>query len=366
MNNARNKRKRPTPPKSSAGALQSGVKPDASVDLTRLLDIVAHFPRQTICVVGDFVLDEFVSGEISRVSREAPVLILRHRRTESYPGGAANAVINLADLGARVLPVGVVGDDEGGRAAPRSFSPQTHQRLRHSARARLDHSDQNALPRRMDAHHRATSPARGPRTARLLSAEHRKRNRAQSPQIAQARRRRARFRLRFRRRLPCARAKSSTPSASRSIRAIACWIFATQASPPPRPTSRNSKPPITPASEPTHASSKSSASARFATWISRHWSSRAAKMAWLSSNATPSRARAAHSHLRLGRARGRHRRRRHGDRRFHSRACRRRLLSRSRASRELCRRNRSDEAPHRHRDARGTEAALRREATAQR
>jgi len=87
---------------------------DASVDLTRLLDIVAAFPRQTIGVVGDMVLDEFVSGEISRVSREAPVLILRHRKSEAYPGGAANAVNNLADLGARVLPVGVVGEDEGG------------------------------------------------------------------------------------------------------------------------------------------------------------------------------------------------------------------------------------------------------------
>jgi rfaE bifunctional protein kinase chain/domain len=87
---------------------------DTSVDIGRLLDLVSGFSRQVICVVGDFVLDEFVSGEISRVSREAPVLILRHRRTESYPGGAANAVNNLVDLGARVLPVGVVGDDPGG------------------------------------------------------------------------------------------------------------------------------------------------------------------------------------------------------------------------------------------------------------
>ena len=88
---------------------------DSLVDLGRLLDLVSAFPRQSICVVGDFVLDEFVSGEISRVSREAPVLILRHRRTESYPGGAANAVNNLVDLGARVLPVGIVGEDAGGR-----------------------------------------------------------------------------------------------------------------------------------------------------------------------------------------------------------------------------------------------------------
>lgn len=87
---------------------------DATVDLARLLDIVAAFSRQTICVIGDMVLDEFVSGEISRVSREAPVLILRHRRTEAYPGGAANAAYNIADLGARVIPIGAIGDDESG------------------------------------------------------------------------------------------------------------------------------------------------------------------------------------------------------------------------------------------------------------
>src|SRR5208283_3898576 len=94
---------------------------NASVDLTRLLDIVGAFSRQTIGVVGDFVLDEFVSGEISRVSREAPVLILRHRRKEVFPGGAANAVNNLAALGARVLPVGVVGEDEGGKELIEQF-----------------------------------------------------------------------------------------------------------------------------------------------------------------------------------------------------------------------------------------------------
>lgn len=101
--------------KKSSHASGGASAADSSVDLTRLLDIVAAFSRQTICVLGDMVLDEFVSGEISRVSREAPVLILRHRRSELYPGGAANAVNNLAELGARVLPVGVVGNDEGGK-----------------------------------------------------------------------------------------------------------------------------------------------------------------------------------------------------------------------------------------------------------
>ncbi|MGA8145451.1 MAG: PfkB family carbohydrate kinase [Candidatus Acidiferrales bacterium] len=103
------------------GATARGTTPDSSVDLTRLLDIVGAFSKQSICVIGDFVLDEFASCEISRVSREAPVLILRHRRTESYPGGAANAVNNLADLGARVVPVGVVGADEAGRALLEHF-----------------------------------------------------------------------------------------------------------------------------------------------------------------------------------------------------------------------------------------------------
>jgi rfaE bifunctional protein kinase chain/domain len=94
---------------------------DRFVDISRLLNLVAAFPRQTICVVGDFVLDQFVTGDISRVSREAPILILRHRETETYPGGGANAVNNLADLGAKVLAVGVVGEDEGGRTLLAEF-----------------------------------------------------------------------------------------------------------------------------------------------------------------------------------------------------------------------------------------------------
>ena len=85
-------------------------------DLARLLDIVASFPRQKGLVVGDFLVDEYVTGEITRVSREAPVLILRHQQTEILPGGGANAANNLADLGAKALPVGAVGDDAAGHA----------------------------------------------------------------------------------------------------------------------------------------------------------------------------------------------------------------------------------------------------------
>jgi D-glycero-beta-D-manno-heptose-7-phosphate kinase len=86
-----------------------------------LRKIVEAFPRLTITVLGDMVADEFVFGEISRVSREAPVLILRHRERTVVPGGGANAVNNLAELGVNVLPVGVVGNDDPGRLLLRSF-----------------------------------------------------------------------------------------------------------------------------------------------------------------------------------------------------------------------------------------------------
>ena len=88
----------------------------ASVDLSALAEIVEEFSGKTIVFLGDFVADEFQLGEISRVSREAPVLILRHRETRLLPGGGANAANNLADLGANVLPITAVGDDANGNA----------------------------------------------------------------------------------------------------------------------------------------------------------------------------------------------------------------------------------------------------------
>ena len=87
-----------------------------SVDLLALADCVEQFNTKTVVLLGDFVADEFQYGEISRVSREAPVLILKHRGTQIVPGGAANAANNLASLGARVLPVTAVGDDAPGDA----------------------------------------------------------------------------------------------------------------------------------------------------------------------------------------------------------------------------------------------------------
>jgi rfaE bifunctional protein kinase chain/domain len=86
-----------------------------------LKKIVEAFPNVTVTVLGDLVADEFIFGEISRVSREAPVLILKHRERTIVPGGGANAANNLADLGVNVLPVGIVGDDEPGRLLLKYF-----------------------------------------------------------------------------------------------------------------------------------------------------------------------------------------------------------------------------------------------------
>jgi D-glycero-beta-D-manno-heptose-7-phosphate kinase len=82
----------------------------------RLISIVNRFPQRRIVVVGDSVADQFVYGAISRVSREAPVLILAHEHTETVPGGAANCAANLASLGAAVSLISVAGEDEAGRA----------------------------------------------------------------------------------------------------------------------------------------------------------------------------------------------------------------------------------------------------------
>jgi rfaE bifunctional protein kinase chain/domain len=81
----------------------------------RLAEIIHRFHQCKVVVVGDLIADQFLYGEISRITHEAPVLLLNHERTETVPGGAANCAINLAALGAHAVLVGVVGDDEAGR-----------------------------------------------------------------------------------------------------------------------------------------------------------------------------------------------------------------------------------------------------------
>jgi D-beta-D-heptose 7-phosphate kinase/D-beta-D-heptose 1-phosphate adenosyltransferase len=72
-------------------------------------------PAQTVLCVGDLMLDDFVYGEVSRISPEAPAPVLAVSRSELVVGGAGNVARNIAALGARCIFVAVVGDDEAGR-----------------------------------------------------------------------------------------------------------------------------------------------------------------------------------------------------------------------------------------------------------
>ncbi len=80
----------------------------------RLHALIAGFANRRVLVVGDIIADEFIYGEVSRVSREAPVLILKYDATELLAGGAGNAANNVAALGGRACLSGIVGDDPQG------------------------------------------------------------------------------------------------------------------------------------------------------------------------------------------------------------------------------------------------------------
>ncbi|ELR99673.1 bifunctional heptose 7-phosphate kinase/heptose 1-phosphate adenyltransferase [Gloeocapsa sp. PCC 73106] len=88
----------------------------------RLEQLLERFSGQSILVIGDLTLDEFMTGQVERISREAPVLILRHEETRQIPGGGANAVYNLAKLGAKVTVVGILGQDAQGKALKSIFT----------------------------------------------------------------------------------------------------------------------------------------------------------------------------------------------------------------------------------------------------
>lgn len=82
-----------------------------------MFDFDKHLPdlaEQTVLCVGDLMLDEFVYGEVSRISPEAPTPVIAVKRSEVMVGGAGNVARNLVSLGARCIFIGVVGDDEAG------------------------------------------------------------------------------------------------------------------------------------------------------------------------------------------------------------------------------------------------------------
>ncbi|NIQ37812.1 MAG: carbohydrate kinase [Proteobacteria bacterium] len=92
------------------------------VTIERFKEIIDRFKETKIAVIGDIVADIYVYGKPFKLSREAPVLVVRHDGQEILPGSAGNTINNLAHLGARVFPISVLGDDEAGKSLLTQFS----------------------------------------------------------------------------------------------------------------------------------------------------------------------------------------------------------------------------------------------------
>ena len=85
---------------------------------SRLSRIIRGFQGRRVAVLGDYMLDEFLRGEVNRISPEAPVpvvLIQEANPGTAYPGGAGNVAANIASLGGRAIPYGVIGNDRSGK-----------------------------------------------------------------------------------------------------------------------------------------------------------------------------------------------------------------------------------------------------------
>jgi D-glycero-beta-D-manno-heptose-7-phosphate kinase len=137
---------------------------ETPIDAGRLIALVDAFEGRRVAVFGDLIVDEFIYGDIARVSREAPVLILNYDSTEIVAGGAGNAASNVAALGGRPSVVGLVGRDDPGRrlldvlratnvtgvARPAGYRTPTKTRILaggvHSAKQQVVRIDRAATP----------------------------------------------------------------------------------------------------------------------------------------------------------------------------------------------------------------------------
>jgi D-beta-D-heptose 7-phosphate kinase/D-beta-D-heptose 1-phosphate adenosyltransferase len=88
----------------------------------RIAACVSDFSSRRVVVLGDAILDEYLTGDCSRISPEAPVPILKVRSTRHVLGGAANTAANIVSLGGHATLIGLVGDDEGGAILRRCAS----------------------------------------------------------------------------------------------------------------------------------------------------------------------------------------------------------------------------------------------------
>ncbi|MCB1165550.1 MAG: D-glycero-beta-D-manno-heptose-7-phosphate kinase [Leptospiraceae bacterium] len=81
----------------------------------RIQELISQFSRKPIIVLGDFMIDEYIFGQVERISPEAPVPVVEQRRVQRIPGGAGNVVCNLRALGVPVIAAGICGKDDRGQ-----------------------------------------------------------------------------------------------------------------------------------------------------------------------------------------------------------------------------------------------------------
>jgi hypothetical protein len=316
--------------------------------MSRLLDIIDRFPHVRVTVFGDLIVDEFIYGEIARVSREAPVLILNYDSTETRAGGAGNAASNVAALGGR------------GQHRRRRRARRAGRRLLAAMRGRVDtggvvrppgsHADQDAHPRRRDPLRQAAG-----RADRSRRREHSRRRAARSigAKLAAAVRRCdallvsdygsglvtpalvAEARRRLRR--PAAAVRPAVLVDSR----YALLKFRGVTACTPNESEVEQIFGVRIGDE--HTRARARGPPLLARTRARPCSSRAAAAAWRCSSPA---CRRCTSRSSAPTDRRRHRRRRHGDRHDDARARRRRHLRRGRPPRQLRRRPRRDEARH--------------------
>ncbi len=89
-------------------------------------ELLNSFKDKHVLVLGDLMLDEYIVGRATRISPEAPVMVIRQQRTFAVPGGAANVAKNIDALGARATVIGVVGQDSAGQDLQEALGSTAH------------------------------------------------------------------------------------------------------------------------------------------------------------------------------------------------------------------------------------------------
>src|SRR6267143_2976706 len=96
-----------------------------TIDKQRAVDLLGQLGSRNIVVLGDVMLDEFLWGDVTRISPEAPVPVVDIRRESTHLGGAANVLANLLALGAQGCVVGVIGQDFAGERIQSSVNDKS-------------------------------------------------------------------------------------------------------------------------------------------------------------------------------------------------------------------------------------------------